>query len=187
MNLLINGSATLKSTNGNFRVRFVRNDANESAIANPVENAIAITGHNADDSIMDVSGTSADVIDDTHATFAINQTNPPADATAIKTAIAYGSSKGAVGRLMTYSEFDEYRNTDSEKMRLIVRETDYDSDAVGSSDKTKTVDNYLWYWTSQANTGDSVNGINGSSNNFMSTRDYNDNTHMGIRPILLVS
>jgi len=69
VNLLVNGTASVKSSDGNFAVRFVRNDANETAIENPVENAITIVGHNADDTLMDISGMSASIEDDTHATF----------------------------------------------------------------------------------------------------------------------
>jgi len=70
VNLLVNGTATLKSSDANFNVRFVKNDANETAIENPTENAIRVVGHNADETLMDVSGMSASVEDDTHATFA---------------------------------------------------------------------------------------------------------------------
>ncbi len=70
VNLLINGSASIKS-NGNFSVRFVRPIASEEAIDNPVQNAITISGHNADETLMNVSEMSASVIDNTHATFAV--------------------------------------------------------------------------------------------------------------------
>ncbi len=70
VNLLVNGNATVKSSDANFNVRFVKNDANETAIENPTENAIRVVGHNADETLMDVSGMSASVEDDTHATFA---------------------------------------------------------------------------------------------------------------------
>ena len=69
VNLLVNGTAAIKSSDGNFFVRFVKPIASETAIENPVESAITISGHNADDSLMDVSGMSASVEDDTHATF----------------------------------------------------------------------------------------------------------------------
>ena len=69
VSLLVNGSATVKSADGNFNVRFVKADSNETAIENPLENAITISGHNADNTSMDVSGMSASVTDDTHATF----------------------------------------------------------------------------------------------------------------------
>ena len=70
VNLLINGSASIKS-NGNFSVRFVRPIASETAIDNAQENAITISGYNADESAMNVSEMSASVTDDTHATFAV--------------------------------------------------------------------------------------------------------------------
>lgn len=73
VNLLVNGSASVKSSDGNFGVRFVRNDANETAIDSPVENAIKIVGHNADETLMDVSGMSASIEDDTHATFSAGE------------------------------------------------------------------------------------------------------------------
>ena len=73
VNLLVNGTATLKSSDGNFVVRFVRPIQSETAIDNPVENAIVISGHNADEILMDVSGMSASVEDDTHATFAAGE------------------------------------------------------------------------------------------------------------------
>ena len=69
INLLVNGTATLKPNGGNFKVRFVKNDVTEDAILNAEENAITIIGHNADETLMDVSGMSATVVDDTHATF----------------------------------------------------------------------------------------------------------------------
>jgi len=69
INLLVNGTATLKSSDGNFLVRFVKPIQSETAIESPVTNAITIIGHNADESVMDVSGMSASVEDDTHATF----------------------------------------------------------------------------------------------------------------------
>jgi len=70
VNLLINGSASI-TANGNFSVRFVRPIASEEAIDSPVQNAITISGHNVDESPMNVSGMSASVTDDTHATFAV--------------------------------------------------------------------------------------------------------------------
>ena len=73
INLLVNGTATLKSSDGNFGVRFVRNNANETAIENPVENAIKIVGHNVDDTLMDVNEMNASVEDDTHATFSVGE------------------------------------------------------------------------------------------------------------------
>ena len=69
VNLLINGSASVNA-NGDFKVRFVRPLSSETAIDNPVENAITISGHNADESTMNVSGMSASITDDTTATFA---------------------------------------------------------------------------------------------------------------------
>ena len=68
VNLLVNGSTSLKA-NGDFKVRFVKPLASETAIENPVANAIKISGHNADDSVMNVSEMNASVEDDTHATF----------------------------------------------------------------------------------------------------------------------
>jgi len=73
VNLLINGTSSVKSGDGDFVVRFVKNIASETAIDNPVENAIKISGKNADDSAMDVSGMSATVVDDTHATFSAGE------------------------------------------------------------------------------------------------------------------
>jgi len=70
VNLLINGSASI-TANGDFKVRFVKPLSSETAIDNPVDNAITISGHNADESAMDVSEMSASVTDDTHATFAV--------------------------------------------------------------------------------------------------------------------
>ena len=69
VNLLVNGSASLKA-NGDFKVRFVRPDSNETAIADAQENAITISGHNADGTSMDVTNMEASIVDDTHATFA---------------------------------------------------------------------------------------------------------------------
>ena len=73
VNLLVNGTASLKSSDGNFLVRFVKPIASETAIENPIENAIIISGHNVDDTLMDVSGMSATVEDDTHATFSTGE------------------------------------------------------------------------------------------------------------------
>ena len=70
VNILVNGSASLKA-NGDFRVRFVRPESSETAIDNPTENAITISGYNADESAMNVSGMSASITDDTHATFQV--------------------------------------------------------------------------------------------------------------------
>ncbi len=69
--LLINGNASLKANGNNedFKVRFVRNDANETAIENPVQNAITFIGKHEDGTDMDTSGFSASVTDDTHAAF----------------------------------------------------------------------------------------------------------------------
>ena len=69
VNLLINGSASLKA-NGDFKVRFVRPDSNETAISDAQENAITISGHNTDGTLMDVTNMDASITDDTHATFA---------------------------------------------------------------------------------------------------------------------
>lgn len=68
VNLLVSGSSSIKA-NGNFIVRFVKPLANEMAIENAEENAIKISGKNADNSDMDVSDSSASITDDTHATF----------------------------------------------------------------------------------------------------------------------
>ena len=73
VSLLVSGTASVKSSDGNFVVRFVRNDANETAIENPTENAITIVGHNANETLMDVSGMTASIEDDTHATFAVGE------------------------------------------------------------------------------------------------------------------
>ena len=70
VNLLSNGSASI-TANGNFSVRFVRPIASETAIENAEANAIKISGKNADSTDMDVSGITASVTDDTHATFAV--------------------------------------------------------------------------------------------------------------------
>ena len=50
VNLLVNGSATLKSNDRNFLVRFVKPIASETAI----ENTIIISGHNADETLEDL-------------------------------------------------------------------------------------------------------------------------------------
>ena len=70
VNLLINGSTSV-TANGDFKVRFVKPLSSETAIESPVQNAITISGHNADETLMDVSEMSASVTDDTHATFAV--------------------------------------------------------------------------------------------------------------------
>lgn len=73
INLLINGRATVKSSGGDFKVRFVKNDASETAIDDPVNNAIVISGVNADSSPMNIDGITASVQDDTHAKFAAGE------------------------------------------------------------------------------------------------------------------
>lgn len=73
INLLINGRATVKSSGGDFKVRFVKNDASETAIDDPVNNAIVISGVNADSSPMNIDGITASVEDDTHAKFAAGE------------------------------------------------------------------------------------------------------------------
>ena len=73
VNLLVNGSASVKSPVGDFNVRFVRNDANETAISDPVNDAIVINGVNVDSSPMNLDGITASVEDDTHATFAVGE------------------------------------------------------------------------------------------------------------------
>ena len=75
VNLLVNGSATLKSSDANFNVRFVKPLASEEAITNPEQDAITISGKNADDSAMDVSSLTATIVDDTHATFDAGELN----------------------------------------------------------------------------------------------------------------
>jgi len=68
LNLLISGTSSVKQ-NGDFIVRFVKPESTETAMDNAEQNAIKISGKNADDSDMDVSNMSATIEDDTHATF----------------------------------------------------------------------------------------------------------------------
>ena len=63
VSLLVNGSASVKSPVGDFNVRFVRNDANETAISDPVNDAIVISGVNVDSSPMNLDGITASVED----------------------------------------------------------------------------------------------------------------------------
>ncbi len=72
VNLLINGTSSVKA-NGNFSVRFVKPLSSETAIDNAEENAIKISGKNADSTDMNVSEMSASITDDTHAEFAVGE------------------------------------------------------------------------------------------------------------------
>ncbi len=72
INLLINGTSSVKA-NGDFSVRFVRPESNDTAIEDAEENAIKISGKNADSTDMDVSEMSASITDDTHAEFAAGE------------------------------------------------------------------------------------------------------------------
>ena len=73
VNLLINGTSSIKAAGGDFKVRFVKNIASETAIENPVENAILMSGKNADETDMTASNLSASITDDTTATFTVNE------------------------------------------------------------------------------------------------------------------
>ena len=73
VNLLINGTSSIKAAGGDFKVRFVKNIASETAIENPVDNAILMSGKNADETDMAASNLSASITDDTTATFTVNE------------------------------------------------------------------------------------------------------------------
>lgn len=79
VNLLINGTSSIKASGGDFNVRFVKNIASETAIENPVENAILMSGKLADDTDMSLENLSAEISNDTTATFTINEMNTVGD------------------------------------------------------------------------------------------------------------
>lgn len=72
INLLVSGSASAKA-NGEMVVRFVRNTATETAIENPEENAILMSGKLADGTDMSASNLTATVDTDTTASFNVGE------------------------------------------------------------------------------------------------------------------
>ena len=72
ISMLVNGSASVKSK-GEMKVRFVRNDAQETAIQNPEENAIIKTGKHLDGTDIPSNTLEAEVTSDTTASFSANE------------------------------------------------------------------------------------------------------------------
>jgi len=72
INLLIGGSASVKSR-GEMKVRFVRNDVEETAIENPVENAIIKTGKHLDGTDIPSNTLEAEITSDTVASFSATE------------------------------------------------------------------------------------------------------------------
>ena len=100
----------------------------------------------------------------------LDQTNPPDSATVIKKAIAYGTAKGGIGRLLTYAQANTMKG----------KGTAWTNVLYGKSYSTgATTNGYLRYWLGSANGAAGVWAVFGGSSNLINYGYGSSNYYRG--------